>query len=382
VEAINETHDFLYLSLPSYRRAEGFPGATIIFWEHELRPVLPGTGSGGVNHGLTRRQNMKLNSGLTWFGGMMLFFGSLTLFHLQGCGGGGAGTGGGTSTGTLQAAITDTPAPATFASVHVTIDKVVAVPAGKEGAADNDQSLPVIASFPGGLGVDILNLHFIPQVLGNAVLPAGNYTQVRLILAPNQPALNNYVTLTGNPASRLALTTPSAQETGLKIIGKFTVSAGVLSTIVLDFNPSAAIVVAGNSGNINLKPTGIRILQVFNSLANAGSIFGTIHSPAFSPWSSATITVAPRNPAAAVITSGNVFSNFSSPSIWKAPFSAFVPANGSVPVPSANYRVFIQAFRDTGFTTPAFGLYSSPLLVVSTGVDTPVSPNGVAQLKP
>ena len=64
------------------------------------------------------------------------------------------------------------------------------------------------------MGVYILNLHFVPQVLGRAALPAGSYTQVRLILAPNQPTLNNYVALTGNPANRLALTTPSAQETG------------------------------------------------------------------------------------------------------------------------------------------------------------------------
>lgn len=52
------------------------------------------------------------------------------------------------------------------------------------------------------MGVYILNLHFVPQVLGRAALPAGSYTQVRLILAPNQPTLNNYVALTGNPANR------------------------------------------------------------------------------------------------------------------------------------------------------------------------------------
>lgn len=295
----------------------------------------------------------------------------LLLMQIPGCGGGGGG--GNTSAGTLQVSITDSPAFPNFAAVHITIDKVVVVPTGKEGQADNDPGLPVIATFPGGLGVDILNLHFLPQILGSTAIPAGSYSQVRLILAPDQPTLNNYVILASDPTLKLPLKTPSAQESGLKIVGSFTVTAGGFNSILLDFNPNDAIVIAGQSGNIILKPTGIRIIQVFNSLTNAGSVSGTIRSA--TSWTSATVTVVPRNPAASAVTSGVVFSNFSSPSVFKAPFTAFVPPNGSSAMPSESYKVFIDAGG-------AFKGYSSPSLVVSGGVDTPVPPNGIAQLLP
>ncbi|HLO14200.1 MAG TPA: DUF4382 domain-containing protein [Anaerolineales bacterium] len=300
-----------------------------------------------------------------------------------GCGGGGGGGGGVTAakaTGTLQVSITDSPPYRNFSSIHLTIVKVVVVPTGKEGMADDDPGLPVIAVFPGGTGVDILNLHFIPQILGTTAIPAGSYSQVRLILAPNGSTLNNYVTLASNPTEKLPLKTPSAQQSGLKIIGNFTVTAGSFNTIVLDFDPNEAIVFAGNSSNIILKPTGIRIIQVFNSLTNAGAISGLIHTPAFNlhssstfkSWSSAIVSVV-RN--SSVVTAGVVFSNFSSPDVWKGPFSAFVP-------PGTSYKVFVSAFSDTNQKIPApFQVYSSQSFTVTQGVDTPVPPNGIAYLK-
>ncbi|HEY5975258.1 MAG TPA: hypothetical protein VIU41_10985, partial [Geobacteraceae bacterium] len=109
----------------------------------------------------------------------------------------------------------------------------------------------------------------------------------------------------------------------------------------------------------------IRISQIFSSLANAGSISGVLRSPAFATWSSATVSVAPRGPAGNAVTAGTVFSNFSSPSVWKAPFTAYVPPNGTTVMPSAFYRVFVDA-------GVKFGVYSSPLVSVTTGVDTPL----------
>ncbi len=320
---------------------------------------------------------------------VLLMTSFLTLAQISGCGGGG-GTGfvvGGdagssTTSGSLQVGITDSPAFPNFLSVHITIVKVAVVPAGKEGLPDNDPGLPVIATFPGGLGVDILDLHFVPKILGTTTIPAGSYSQVRLILAPNQPNLSNYVIMADNPGVKLPLKTPSAQQSGLKLVGSFTVTAGAFNSILLDFNPNDAIVFAGKSGNIILKPTGIRIIQVFNSLANAGSVFGTIRSPLFQTWSSVSVAVIPRDPAAAAVTSGIVFSNFSSPSVWKAPFTAFVPPNGSAAMPSSSYKVFVQAFRDTAQTVPTFSLYSSPPFSVTAGTDTPVPPNGEVLLIP
>ncbi len=316
---------------------------------------------------------------------------SLLILQLPGCGGGGGVNSvvvsSGATTGTLQVGITDSPAFPELLSVHLTIDKVVAVPAGKEGLADNDPGLPVIVTFPAGQPVDILDLHFVPQILGSTAIPAGSYSQIRLILAPNQPTLSNYVILASDPNQRIPLTTPSAQQTGLKVVGTFTVTSGAFNTIVLDFNPNDAIVIAGKSGKIILKPTGIRISQVFNSLNNAGGVSGTIRSPLFEPWSSAVVSVFPRGPANNAVTSGVVFSNFSSPSVWKTPFAALLPPTGSAVMPSASYKVFVQAYRDTRLLTPAFDLYSSPAFAVTTGVDTLVPgrgavPDGIVLLGP
>ncbi|GFE58430.1 DUF4382 domain-containing protein [Geobacter sp. AOG1] len=325
--------------------------------------------------------------------GVLLFaFAVLSLGQLSGCGGGGGGITTGTAsgssvaaTGILQVSITDRPAPPELASIHLNIIKVVVVPKGKEDLADDDPDLPVIAVFPGGTDVDILNLHFVPQILGTTAIPAGSYSQVRLILASNSPTLSNYVTLSSNPDKKRPLKTPSAQQSGLKVIGNFTVTANkydpLINTIILDFDPNDAIVFAGKSDNIILKPTGIRITQVFNSLTNAGAIYGLIHTPVFNPhssstfrsWSSAKVSVVQNS---SVVASGVVFSIFSSPSVWKSTFNAFLPAG-------PNYKVFVNTYRDTSLKIPApFQMYSSSFINVTQGVDSyVVQPDGIIYLK-
>jgi hypothetical protein len=115
-------------------------------------------------------------------------------------------------------------------------------------------------------------------------------------------------------------------------------------------------------------------------LTNAGAISGIIHTPVFNlrssstfrSWSSAIVSVVQNSN---VVTAGVVFSNFSSPDVWKGPFSAFVPAGMS-------YKVFVSAFSDTGQKIPApFQVYSSHLITVTQGVDSPVPPDGIAYLK-
>ena len=310
-----------------------------------------------------------MNRNMLTGGVVAAFILALTLVQLSGCGGGGSGS---PPVGTLQVNISDSPAFRDFSSVHINIKEVRVVPNGKENARDNDPGLPLIVDFdPGKTGngrdVNIMKLHFLQEILGSAVIPAGRYNQVRLILEPNRSnePFRNYFILTDNPTEQIALTTPSAQQTGVKIVGHFTVTAGVLNTILLDFDPNEAIVKRGQTGQDNLKPTGIRISQIFSSLANAGSISGVLRSPAFATWSSATVSVAPRGPAGSAVTAGTVFSNFSSPSVWKAPFTAYVPPNSTTVMPSAFYRVFVDA-------GVKFRVYSSPLVSVTSGVNTSV----------
>lgn len=245
---------------------------------------------------------------------------------------------------------------------------------------DDDPGLPTIATFPGGQPIDIMTLGVgakLQEILGQAVIPAGTYTQVRLILKSTGNSVS-----TANCTNAL-LETPSATHTGIKmpLKGTFTVTAGVLNTILIDFDPNTAIVQTGQSCGFLLKPTGIRITQILTSLQNAGSISGLIHTPVFNlrssatfkSWSSAMVSVVQN---ATPVTSGVVFSNFTTPYVWEGPFSAFVPQG-------TNYKVFVRTFRDTNMLVSApFQLYSSPLISVTAGVDSPVPPlDGIIYLK-
>jgi hypothetical protein len=204
--------------------------------------------------------------------------------------------------------------------------------------------------------VDILTLRFQQEILGTITLPAGTYNQVRLILEPNPAGQGsepvNYLTMKTAPTVKIPLKTPSAQQSGLKVLGRFEVKPGIINAILLDFDPNTAIVARGN-GDFNLKPTGIRIIQPAGPLTSFGSLSGTVVST-FKDWSSATVAVVPQagvNPIAA----GTIFSNLSG-SRWEGPFSAFVPGG--------SYRVHVLA--------KGFAPYSSPMQTVSAGSDTPL----------
>ncbi len=87
-------------------------------------------------------------------------------------------------------------------------------------------------------------------------LPAGRYSQVRLVLADNagsgSGALANAVKPIGGQET--ALETPSAMQSGLKLKANVDVAAGQAADLVLDFDACKSVVKAGNSGRYNLKP--------------------------------------------------------------------------------------------------------------------------------
>jgi len=277
---------------------------------------------------------------------------AVTLAQLSGCSGGG-GSGGPAKSGTLQVGLTDKQSDA-FQQVVVAVREVRLVPAGMESGEDNDARFPVVVSYSSPHIVDILTLHFQQELLGTVTIPGGIYSQVRFILEPNPSGQGrdpvNYLTLKTAPTIKIPLTTPSAQQSGLKVLGQFEVKEGIINAILLDFDPNTAIVARGN-GAYNLKPTGIRIIQPTSPLANFGSLSGTVFSTA-RDWSSATVTVVPQNGANA-IAGGTIFSNFSGRR-WEGAFSTFVP--------SGSYRVHVQA--------GGFAPYSSPLKNVINGSDT------------
>lgn len=282
---------------------------------------------------------------------------TLALLQLQGCGGGGDST---ESTGTLKLAITDKMSDE-FKNVVISIREIRVVPAGKEDASDNDPGLPVVVKYATPKVVDVMKLQFVQEALGEVVLPAGNYSQIRLILAPNptgqQPPVNYLVLKSDTTNTPIPLTTPSGQTSGLKILGPLEIKPGVINAIMIDFDPNTAIV-ARENGDYNFKPTGIRLVRMTDMLTQFGSISGTVFST-FEDWSSATVSVKQRGAVNDTdpIATGRIFSNYTS-GAWQAPFAAFVPPSSS----TISYKTFISA--------NGFRLYSSSAVSVNQGQTT------------
>ncbi|MBK0392392.1 DUF4382 domain-containing protein [Ramlibacter algicola] len=168
------------------------------------------------------------------------------------CGGGGGGGGTTTAqTGTLRMAMTDAPACG-YDHVYVTVDRVRVHQNG--GAADGDAGWSEIA-LAAPKRIDLLTLtNGVLEELGSTQLPAGSYTQVRLVLVDNNGTnqLANAVQPTGG--ALVALATPSAQQSGLKLKTNFEVQGGQTADLLLDFDACRSVVRAGNSGNYILKP--------------------------------------------------------------------------------------------------------------------------------
>lgn len=105
----------------------------------------------------------------------------------------------------------------------------------------------------------------LDTLLGSATIPAGTISQVRLVLGDR-----NTIKLNGSSST---LTTPSAQQSGLKVQINTELKEGITYKIVLDFDAARSIVPTG-SGKFNLKPV-IRAITT----AQDGAIKGTV-SPA------------------------------------------------------------------------------------------------------
>jgi len=172
------------------------------------------------------------------------------------CGGSDGGASGGMSpaapagNGTLRVALTDAPACG-YDHVYVTVDRVRVH--ASSTASDNDGGWSEVIVNP-AQRIDLLELtNGVLVELGQTQLPAGQYTQVRLVLKPNGAGtLANAVVPTGG--TETALDTPSATQSGLKLIHGFTVQPNELVDLVLDFDACRSIVRRGNSGMFNLKP--------------------------------------------------------------------------------------------------------------------------------
>ncbi len=171
---------------------------------------------------------------------------------LASCGGGG---GSGLSSGTLGVSLTDAPTCSSgITDVYVT---VTGVSVHQRASAQPSDPGWINIVLPTPLQVDLTTLtNGVLESLGTTALPAGQYQQIRLMLAStgNAAPYANYVVYGGTPSTPYPLTVPSGSQTGIKLIGQFTVTANTLADVVLDFDACRSVVSAGNSGKYLLKP--------------------------------------------------------------------------------------------------------------------------------
>ncbi|MFL5335506.1 MAG: DUF4382 domain-containing protein [Geminicoccaceae bacterium] len=171
------------------------------------------------------------------------FAGLALALALAACGGGGGGS---TPMGTVQLSMTD--APACYEHVMVNIAKVRVHTSGDTSTADGNGDWKDIVPPNAPVLVDLVNLtNGQLKDLGGATVPAGDYHQMRLVLA----STGNTVTPIGGTAQ--PLTTPSGQQSGLKIQADFSVAENQTSDLLMDFDACKSIVLTGN-GKYILKP--------------------------------------------------------------------------------------------------------------------------------
>jgi Domain of unknown function (DUF4382)/Carboxypeptidase regulatory-like domain len=180
------------------------------------------------------------------------------------CGGGSDSGGTGAGSGTLRVALTDAPACG-YDHVYVTVDRVRVHQSSTAADADAGWAEVVL---PAPRRIDLLSLtNGVLDELGQTPLPAGRYTQLRLVLAPNgngnAAPIANAIRLTGDTEDT-PLVTPSGQQSGLKMNVNIDVAANQMVDAVLDFDACKSIVRAGNSGRWLLKPV-IRVIPRYVS---------------------------------------------------------------------------------------------------------------------
>ena len=148
-----------------------------------------------------------------------------------GCGGSGSSDGA-AGRGTLKVFMADAPDPDVLA-VEVDISRV---------EAHIDGTWEVLSTTPQTL--DLFDVKFTEQLIAQAGLPAGDYTQIRFIV--------DECRVTDSTGTYVA-NIPSGSQTGIKVNLNFTVPPNDIVGVLLDFNVHRSLRRLGN-GNYQLRP--------------------------------------------------------------------------------------------------------------------------------
>ena len=154
-------------------------------------------------------------------------------------------------TATLELRLTD--GPADYEEINLDVQAVE--------IKMNGETMDFPINNPGIFNILELN-NGVDVLLGNAVLPVGQISQIRLILGED-----NTINVNGEIHP---LDTPSAQQSGLKINVHYEFEPGMVYKVWLDFDAGKSIVERGN-GTYGLKP----VLRAYTELTN-GMIEGHV----------------------------------------------------------------------------------------------------------
>lgn len=250
----------------------------------------------------------------------------------------------------------------TYSNVYVTVADVQANTSATASSSDSGW-VDLTPNHP-NMQIDLLgqaNNNCLLATLGDAQqLQAGNYQQIRLILAPDSTSVSNNACKSVNSVNCVVLddtnkdvyplTLPSELQTGIKIPsgqiagGGFNIAAGQTRDLNIDFNTCASIVRTG-SGKYILKP----VLHAGEVSTTNTSINGKVNvSTGTSTAFSGTVLVALEPEGGSTTTPGT------NGLITAEPMNQVVSASqtdGSFvfcPIPSGTYDIVVVAMDMSG----------------------------------
>jgi hypothetical protein len=179
---------------------------------------------------------------------------------------------------------------------------------------------------------NLLNLtNGLDTLLGSALLPTGHLSQVRLVLGThNTLKMNDQI---------IALTTPSAQQSGLKLLVNAELKAGITYTLLLDFDAAKSIVSTGNN-TFKLKPV-IRAIPLALTGAIKGLVVPVLSTPA--------VYAIMGTDTLATSYADSVYGKFLLQGLPAGIYSiSFAPKSGYLPLTKDNVTVSVGIITDLG----------------------------------
>jgi len=190
-------------------------------------------------------------------------FAVLSILAWSGCSDSDSTSPGTTGTGEIRMVLVDSPSE--YNAVNIVVTRV------EVHAANSDSNSGWWVVNDNTATYDLLTLtNGANAVLGDTLLPAGHYTQIRLYIGVGSNVVVDGITY--------PLTIPSGQQSGLKLNHQFEIVPNTLYELTLDFDAESSIHQTGN-GEYMLNP----VIRVIANVVS-GTISGIIDPASARPF--------------------------------------------------------------------------------------------------